>query len=187
MKRKWYHHELKGYRSTGQQGTYVSFDYGSLLPLPRPERVEEFRWLRRLMGKDYEPFIPEAEFLQMVSRVEREADELGILLPRAYKVLVEDKRIRYSLEQDSITACYFSHFSSLLPVPQKPGEYLLHFYTDQQFCCFWYIHISGGKELGILISETLYGGREEDFGYTKMPTDLEEFEWVSPNLSSFFF
>ncbi|MEM6262456.1 MAG: hypothetical protein AAGI38_08115 [Bacteroidota bacterium] len=186
MKKEWYHHELKGYRSNySDQGTYQFYPYKSLPTLPNTELTGDFKWLKPENG-NFEPTIPEETLQSSFTKLQKSCIPFGIDVPKSLETLLLNPGLRNAIENSSITACFFDVSDEIIPFPGSANEFLVHFFSDQQYCCFWYLHFKNEDELGILISDFLFSSEgKELFTGNEEKIAPNYFMWISPDLESF--
>jgi hypothetical protein len=165
--------------------TYECYPYDSLPPLDSTRYTGAFEWL----GGTGEP-VPE-----QVARMEALAARLaaeGIVLPRDFVAFHTSGKVRYALDEVSVTCCW-TDISEPLPSPVEPGAVLVRFLRDQQDCVIWYLYLRPSGEAFVVHSyvdyEFAYEARREGEASDCDLDDVEEQRaailWCAPSFEEF--
>ncbi len=146
----WIGGDLGDYRLC--DSTYCGYELASLPPLPDDELNGDFQWLMRQPS----PFDFDSRFRQFWSNYDdlekwkgkspecktlllANAEIHGAGIPAAFLRFMDNidlvTRIR------SPTDCHFEYPQNVIPYPTCHGGHFVHFYSDSQSCCLWYLYI----------------------------------------------
>lgn len=141
-------------------GTYGSYDQD--LPF-LPSNVildESLNWLKQ-EGKEDEEYLNEygrneqtEEWNQQLENIIKEANRLNLNLPKSYILLMQNDKLRNYFR--SPTACFFCIDGGIVPIQDRPKEYLLRFYEDSQGCCFWFLYFDIEGDCKVVTSDFYY-------------------------------
>lgn len=177
----WFFSDLGKYRPINDYSTYVCFSYEDLPPLPDLDFNGQFKWLS---NEEPRPIQDEAALLSMID----DAQYGGFELPQAFLSFMGNETLRTAVASVSCTACYFELTHGLIPVPNSPGEYLIHFLSDQQYCLLWYLYIKDGKDAGVLVSPYFFGSNGQVApGYGQGPISSEKVLYCAPDFERFIY
>ncbi len=118
--------------------TYGSWSYASLPPLAAGSTAG-FEAMKRAAAPELRRKPEWAPVLADVDRIERGATERGLALPPSFRSFFATFELPVKLR--SCTACWFS-FGDFVPSPGDDGAFLVRFYSDQQSCLHWYLHLT---------------------------------------------
>lgn len=175
----WWSVDLEGYREV--DGTYGTFPHDSLPPLPIDLFGKDFQWLRK-QRRDRDRSESVRKHRQL-DRLADEATELGLTLPREFRVFMGDRTLRRRIR--SCTDCYFNWPRHIVESPAGEGGYLVRFYSDSQDCLHWYLYLTCQQSPCVVVSGGFFGGYAEvaeDFDFDD-PSD--EFWFCAPTFEAF--
>lgn len=168
----WMGGDLGDYRIC--DSTYNGYELASLPPLPFDKFEGDFQWL---LGQP-SPFDFDDRFRQFwsnydsVEKWKAEAPECkskllvdcamrGALVPNAFFTFMDSIELVTRLR--SPTDCYFEYPRTLIPYPTSHGGHFLHFYSDSQHCCLWYLYIDPQQRCAVVVSDDLSEPHDDDF------------------------
>ncbi|MFJ2024979.1 hypothetical protein ACIODW_14415 [Streptomyces sp. NPDC087897] len=165
--------------------TYAYYPYESLPPLDSAQYTGAFAWLGGLTE-------PAPDRLAALDRLAAALAAEGVALPRDFVTCLADAKLRFSLDDVSVTGCW-TDVSEPLPSPVEPGAFLVRFLRDQQDCVHWYLHLRPSGEVFVVHSSVdyadLYEAEEGDDGAWPGLADPEDQEdtilWCAPSFEEF--
>lgn len=94
-------------------------------------------------------------------------------IPRQVDVEIPECFMRFMTDQDLQSrihsCCYLELPDRVVKTIGKHEGYLIHFLSDQQYCCHWYIYISRESKHYVVVSPYPYGVNEgiedNEYGY----------------------
>ena len=150
-------------------------------PIPIPLRGD-FEWFG-MNGRAVEEEKPSYayEFKEELLRLQEEALEKGLSLPPSFLLFMSNKRMLHRIY--SRTDCYFELPEVIEEIAPNSGIYLLRFYSDSQYSCFWYVCLDQQGNSCVLYSQDLYGYATEEPGFEKK----DVLEYATPTFEAFIF
>lgn len=149
------------------EGTYGSWPYATLPPLPVPLREKPFASIERAPveegAEDGEHWARLAADLRSATN---DAERMGFVIPPSFRAYFASPRLPARMR--SCTACWFS-ISPLMPSPGDDGAMLLRFYSDQQGCIHWYLHLTPEGSHCVVSGFEPYEDDEEEFDAGEEP------------------
>lgn len=140
----WLAGELPGTRSC--DGTYCTYHYRSLPPIPASLLDETLSWLRRQpLAETYDSrwsssqVAAQSAFDAQRSSLIEAARQAGYELPVAFLNFVFSRDALTRLR--SPTDCYYSCDTQLVPCKMPMGGHFLRFLTDSQDCVSWHLYL----------------------------------------------
>lgn len=123
------------------RGTYGTWSYDALPPLPLNELRGEFQYLKARRSRVQRLV---AGYQHELERMQADAAK-GVRLPEVFVKFMSNRALHGTYR--SVTDCYFTLPDEYTPIRANPsGEGVhVHFYRDSQDCVLWdlYVHASG--------------------------------------------
>jgi len=191
MKTGWVAFELPGYRKHPAPGTYSLFPYEELPPV-QTKLDEDFRWLSSepvrkgslAEGTYSGGSKPDLEKLSEIVR------RLDTPLPPPFMTFIKSSDLHRKVR--SCTDCYLDVADRAVKTKGSEDGHLIHFLSDSQWCCHWYLHASRSGGHSVLVSFDAYGFDVDEGvdGYASCRKDEVELEheeiWLcSPTFTEF--
>lgn len=169
---KWIAFSLPDVRENDDFSTYT-IRPASHFPSLDAELDDEFRWLmeRRpravsdwAIGGDKE-FIP--QYLKL-------REQMDFSLPNAFDNFLKSAKLHKRIR--SYTGCYLQMPDFIVRTTGVEQGYLLHFLSDQQWCCHWNLYVNQDGDELVLGSDEAFGFEDEKGA---SPVDLrKETVWI---------
>ncbi|QDU98277.1 hypothetical protein [Lignipirellula cremea] len=160
----WIGTDLGDYRTC--TGTYQGYDLSTVPPLPEDRFDGSFAWLLSqpspfTFDKRFGEFWTNYDSLekrktdapQSKAALLQESSRLGVEIPAAFFLFLDNLELVTRIR--SCTDCYFEYAQTLLPHPEPPGGHFVHFYSDSQYCCLWYLYIDPQQRCYVVASDDL--------------------------------
>jgi hypothetical protein len=194
MKKGWFAFHLPGYREHPTPGTYSMFSYEGLPPV-QPSLLEDFRWLESMPAIDgslAEGTYPDGSKPDL-GKLLNIVGHLGITLPRSFSTFIKSIDLQRRIQ--SCTDCYLDVADRTVKTRGPLDGYLVHFLSDSQWCCHWYLHVSLSGEHFVAVSEDPYGFNIPDAEGDDIPTcrrdeidlEREQIWFCSPSFMEFIY
>lgn len=122
------------------------------------------------------------EFEEELNQLQLEAEEKQLTIPKDFLHFMKDKRLLFRVR--SHIDAYFELPEMIEEVLPNSKNYLLRFYSDSQYTCFWYLCLDQKGNACVLFSKDLYGDKEEEPGFEKTEHSLE---FCAPTFEEFIF
>jgi uncharacterized protein (TIGR02996 family) len=129
------------------QGTYGTWSYDSVPPLPIDELRGDFQYLKAMRsGGRRGGAGNSARYRQRFQQVAADAAAEGVRLPEPFVTFMSDPALQTTFR--SVTDCTYTlpdEYSPIRADPSGDGTHVV-FYRDSQDCLLWdlYVHASGG-------------------------------------------
>ena len=155
LKKVWISIELFGIKEG--EGTYIHEPYKSLPPIEIPDRNLDWLNLTEFevgVNEEGENFALETEerqeFQENWVNIQQQARDLQLTFPDCFLELIESFYLQGSIL--SCTACYFDLPDRISESPFQPGDYILRFYNDSQYCICWYLYFYQSGDVEVIAS-----------------------------------
>lgn len=149
-------------------------------PIPIPLQGN-FEWFRTKGTYTEDPRYY-YEFEKEIAQLQAEAQEKQLTLPEDFLLFMKDKRLLFRVKSN--IDAYFELPELIEEVLPSSGNYLLRFYSDSQYTCFWYLCLDQQGNACVCFSEDLYGDIEEEPGFEKT---VHKIEFCAPTFEEFIF
>ena len=192
MKTGWVAFELPGYREHPAPTTYTLFPYAELPPI-QVKPGEGFRWLESESVK--KGSLAEGAYSDGskpdLGKLSDIVKSLDVAPPPAFMTFINSVDLHRKVR--SCTDCYLDVADRAVKTRGSEDGYLIHFLSDSQWCCHWYLHVDRSGGHSVVVSFDPYGfdvGDAEDEAYAtcrKAEIELEHEEiWLcSPTFTEF--
>lgn len=121
----------------------IIFD-GSLEWLKKEEKINK-EYIKQY-GSDNQT----SEWENNLKELVQQANDLNLQLPKAYITLMQSADLRNCIR--SSTTNSFNTNYNIVPIIDRPGEFLLMFWNDSQSSYYWFLHLVENKEPRIVMS-----------------------------------
>lgn len=172
----WIGGDLEEYRLC--DSTYEGYELATLPPLKNVEFTGDFRWLLNEQSpldfdqryhqswSDYDNFEKwKANASKSKTLLLAESTKLGVQIPDVFFAFMDNTDLVARLW--SPTDCYFEYPRTLIPYPASHGGYFVHFYSDSQYCCLWYLYIDPMQRCVVVASDDLSEPHTDDFWHNE--------------------
>ncbi|MEX1232340.1 MAG: hypothetical protein WEB58_18995 [Planctomycetaceae bacterium] len=187
----WVGSDLSDYRTA--DGTYDRYPLSSLPPTPDDEFNGDFQWLlSQPSPMDYDRRFQEfwtnydalekwkAEAPDRKSSLLCEAVDRNIKIPDAFFNFMDDIDLVARLR--SPTDCYFDYPATVIPYPTAHCGHFIHFWSDSQHCCMWYLYIDPQQNCVVVASGAFL---EEPHDDAFWQNEREQIVYCAPSFESF--
>ncbi len=156
LPKSWFFFGLDEVRET--MNTYEAFDYTKLPPLPTEKLNGSWQWLQeayeQIASTIDVPEIPD-DWFSSLQTIQDQANDRKITLPQGFVTLMQNPEWLSAIL--SPTDCFFELDSEgFIDIQDRPGESLVHFYSDSQYCLVWYLHFDGAGQCNIVCSSNWF-------------------------------
>lgn len=150
---------------------YSRENYSGYEPLPSlPPSIilnRSFDWLiqegeakgkkQKKKNKKYS-LSPQAEkkFQESLKKIIRKAKKMHLVLPASFLTFIKDPALRYYFLLLTAPDDFYTLDDGIVPLQDRPGEYLIKFYSDSQSCFFCFLHFSINGSYRVVISEHFF-------------------------------
>jgi hypothetical protein len=156
LPKAWFFFGLDDLRET--DSTYEAFDYTKLPPLPTDKLNGSWQWLQdeyaNIEAVLDSPNLPE-DWFESLQTIQRQAQERNLILPQGFVTLMQHPEWLAAIP--SPTDCFFElDHEGFIDLKDRPGESLVHFYSDSQYCLVWYLHFTINGQCNIVCSSNWF-------------------------------
>lgn len=172
----WIGGDLGDYRLC--DSTYNGYEFASLPPIPNDDFDRDFQWLLRQPSpfafdshfrqfwNNYDSLEKwKAEALECKTSLLADSTNRGAQIPIEFLTFMDNIELVTRLR--SPTDCYFEYPRKLIPYPTTHGGHFVHFYSDSQYCCLWYLYIDPQQRCVVVASDDLSEPHDDDFWYNE--------------------
>jgi hypothetical protein len=107
----------------------------------------------------------------------------GLALPAEFITFYSHGRLRYALDEESVTGCWTDLSQSPIVSPSDADSRMVRFLRDQQDCAIWYLYLHRFRDPFVVFSHVDFA--EDDLaGYEPGETEIV---WCSPTFEEFAF
>ncbi|MBL8166836.1 MAG: hypothetical protein JNJ50_01695 [Acidobacteria bacterium] len=161
VKRGWIAHDLPRYRDHPQPATYSLFSYDDL---PDIQITSETDWQWLDSSPNQEGSLAESGYSDGskpdLGKLSKIAAQVGFQLPISFEQFISTPAWHQKIR--SCTDCYLDLADRAIKVIDADDGYLIHFLSDSQWCCHWYILVKASGDHDIYTSFDAYGFNVEE-------------------------
>jgi hypothetical protein len=171
--RSWTAFDLPGVRENDRFATY-SMSPKLRLPPITIELDDSFNWLRERQADEVEECPISGGDEALVAQYRRVREQVDVAMPPVFDTFMQSPDLHQRVR--SVTCCYLQMPDFLVRTAGVEDGYLIHFLSDQQWCCHWNLYLDQNGEQLVLGSDEAFGFEGEK-GVSRV--DLrEENVWI---------
>jgi len=182
LEKMWIGSNLTGIREVAELSTFNLFQFEDLPPIKK-ELTNDFIWLKPVIksGKlRHQEFKISEEmratdlgkgndYSESIIKLEKQLREFGIELPQEIITFFSTPDINGRIRSTTDNFYELGDFIDVIRADQH--YYMLHFYSDSQYCFLWYICFREDGSHFIIATPKLYGHKDDNFDYNEMLSD----------------
>jgi hypothetical protein len=177
LKKMWIGSNLKGIREFEKLSTYNMFSFEDLPPINQ-ELTNDFHWLKSAIKstelRNQELIFLEdirildcikgVDYSEDIKKIEEQLCEFGIELPKEISNFFCLPEVNCRIRSSTDNFYELGDFIEIISADQT--YYMLHFYSDSQYCMLWYICFREDGSHFIVATHKLYG-HKYSFNYNE--------------------